>query len=51
LTNASFSLSERVLSSGVSVGPGQTPFTQIPCRAISRASDFVNAIIPPLAAA
>jgi hypothetical protein len=35
----------------VSVGPGHTQLTVIACRAISRASDLVSAMTPPLAPA
>src|ERR1700759_1044045 len=41
-------LSGSVWNSGVSVGPGQTQLTLIWYRAISRASDLVNAMIAPL---
>ena len=38
-------------SAGVSVGPGETALTRTPAGETSRASDFVIAITPPLAAA
>ncbi|CAM5732712.1 hypothetical protein SALBM311S_01686 [Streptomyces alboniger] len=37
-------------SSAVSVGPGQTLFTVMPCRATSRASALPKAMIPPFVA-
>src|SRR5271154_4051773 len=42
-------LSANLRSAGVSVGPGQTLFTVTPFVATSRASVFVNAMMPPLA--
>ena len=38
-------------NSGVSVGPGHTQLTLMPWRAVSRASDLVNAMSPPFAPA
>lgn len=49
--SASLSFSGTALNSGVSVGPGHTQLTLIRCRAISRASDLVSAMTPPLAPA
>src|SRR3989304_5013596 len=43
-------LSSNARSIGVSVGPGATQFTVIPCRASSRASDLVSDTTPPFAA-
>src|SRR5262249_52161653 len=40
-----------VSNAGVSVGPGDTALTRTPAGDTSRASDFVSAITPPLAAA
>jgi hypothetical protein len=46
----SFSLPSLTFSSiGVSVSPGATQLTLIPCRAVSRASAFEKAIAAPLA--
>src|SRR5664279_5566862 len=49
LVSASLTLSGTAAINGVSVGPGQTQLTLILYRAVSRASDFVKAIRPPLA--
>ena len=38
-------------SATVSIGPGETALTRTPCGETSRASDFVIATTPPLAAA
>ncbi len=46
-SNSPWLRSETCLSSGVSVGPGQTVFTVTPFAATSRASALPNAITAP----
>ncbi len=50
LISASRSLPSGIvpLNSGVSVGPGATQLQVMPARAVSRASDLVNAMTAPL---